>query len=1096
MARPSSPNANYPEINENFKDFEYKRLAAPPKDWELYDIPDKTHLRNRAFDLKTFKKLVNHHAWGFNVIIGERKTKENLLQVLKRVIYNHDARLRPNWHEFVSRNCDAGPRLLRPSYNPPQFSRRMPRGVPGWKYALPPEAPSQYPVAQADPYSSQERPPPDNASSVAEEPLWPTPPRDHRVATRRPATNPYLSHQHHMGGYNPASSSSNQSSRRSEVSQAHKPGRTRVQEPAAYSPELRPPEDRHRHAGDIPIPSQYPLNCLFRKAVSRRAYGLLDKASFNAAPPAPIDFSTALEAGSIIGATTLSHLRLLISEDLTRFAFDSRGVLYPFRGRGPLSRDGISDIVDCVIVAGLLTDAGSTTIDKKAYRKWTFRLNVVEKAFIKAMNDCSNDVSSDEQVMTVKENLWNTYIQHRNLGSAPTNRLNIDPALIWTDFTKHFAQFQLEYTDKYDACNCGAIHRSVSQRSVVAHSDHGRGDIRLGVSSLLRRFFQNVTSVDCPECKAVSSINRERVFESTPLRLVVRPDVRSKIRNQYKGPIKVKFTNTNDEVVNEEYAFIGGIYSSMENGHPQYRICWGDNGHDTDAKWGRFTRLYDARQISGMIAGGIVPQEPLHLSPNSWWLYGRPELLFFEKIIQPPKELSGVYDEVDNSSDESASPTPSAKDGAYVFKKRSLSGARQPVMAPHTTPKVTKPPAPPRRPAHQEPRKFACRSTIVNTNSHQSVPYISTKPRQLSNSQIDTNQVPRRPQIPTITRPTNHRQPIDYRSKPELSRNHQADTYEEVHSPAPLPTFTKTTNHRRPTEHRWKSASARNHQVDTPRETHSPVPTPAFDTPINPSHPVSYRPMSVPINNPQVDTYQTIQSPQPKSNFGTPTNPRYTTEHRPKSVPTSNIQANTYEDIHNPLPMSTVNAPTSPQYPMDAEFNPAPTMPSDSQVMQAVDAEASTDLLAGVDPQALEAAGWEFDEFFRADDTNDVEDASFQQVADTNPATLPPDNSLLNAGTQSQGVSGSALENIDFTDPMISGVADLPSDDAWFSQWDVDTLPSQFDGGHLAGTTFPEAPLAGDAAGGNALKRKSLGGNGDLAQSSDPYGAPEWKRRG
>ncbi|KAM5445697.1 hypothetical protein MaudCBS49596_007252 [Microsporum audouinii] len=1101
MARPASPNANYPEVNEYFPNFDFSLLTIPPPDWELYDIPDKTHLRNRAFDLKTFKRLVKHHSWGFDVVIKERKTKEILLQVLKRIIYNHETKHRPSWHQFVSRDCDSGPRLLRQSYNPPQFSRRIPRGVPEWKYSLPEEITPATAMAQSDANAREERSLPDDASVTTQacEPLRPAPPRDTIIPLKYRPTASFPSHQNPI--INQDSTNPGSSQRRGTASRFFPPTRTGIQGHATYSPEYQALKNI-RTATKV-TPNQSQLDYLLRRFISRRAYGLLDSPLHNEIPSAQIRFIRDSVTGPIIGATTFSHLRLSVSEDRTHIFFDDQGALYPFRCRGPLSRNGISDVVDCIIVAGLLTHAGSTIIDKTARLNRAKIFSPPENAFIHALRDCSNDILSDDSVSTVKERLWDAYNQHYQPDLPFAERPVMDPARIWAAFTGPFAQFQFSYTDNYVSCShSGGTTESVTCRRTVASVGYQDNDNKgVEISALLQRFFRNNTAFKCPNGVNSCSRKRERLFESTPLRLVIQPHRQSRILNTCASSIKVRFANTDGEMIEEEYIFIGGIYRDEKNGMAHHRLCWNDKDNESDG--GRFLQIYDASQISGMVPGGIRPRNPYEIAPSTWWVNGYPALLFFEKIIRPPEGLS--INEPGHSSNRTPTPIrPAKKDNHSHNYMVPLSKTRQPATPSHTTPQLTKirtltgsirrnpeSTSPSGRRymnevqsnAHYNPTES---SRQVNNTNHDNAsrmaqgPYTAPRFDTTINSRSHANgrsqtvltggqpyqTTNHSPSMPMSGTPTDAHNHMDNDDRPSLvpARGHQDNNHQRYYSPAISELNTPIDRHV-PRGYVLSPEFSAHHQTDAYEEALT-----TLDTPTSAHHQIYHRPGSASAN-------QEKQRPPSIEVLSSPLSP---TGGRAEPAVVINPQAvNIYDAPRYPPPIHSPDMLPGPSWAanINGEIDPQPPILTDTQTTGAANTDAISSSAVGINLEDLEACNWAFDEFLH----NDTLLYHIEDPIDANSAIAipqPPDDLFSPEGQ---------VENTDTTS--------FTTDEAWLSQWDVNGVASNAGATPLVEDTLLGAPMAGDATSGNSLKRKSSIGDGEWPPFTGEYG-DQLKRRG
>ncbi|GBF62583.1 hypothetical protein TMEN_5133 [Trichophyton mentagrophytes] len=1108
MARPVSPNADYPDVNEHFPDFDFERLAVPPPDYELYRLPDTTHLRNRALDVDTLKKLVNHHTWGFSLAgwienqekedgkekktkAGKpqipRRTKENLLQILKRISYNQDPRHRADWHHFLSRDCDAGPRLLRPSYNPPLFSRRMPRGDPNWVFALPPETP-QLP-----------------------NPQWPTPPRDvsfsrgHQGITSFPSQPSYMIAQHHMMTQVPTRLGP--SSGHGVPASFTRSAETGNQWSEAYRQRYLPPNPGRADKLKPRIPTQ--TSSPPRRDTSQSAYGLLDSHSPRQAPLAQLHYIRPSIIGPIIGATTLSYLRLRISEDQIQLSFDSDGELYPFRCRGPVTYDGSSDIFDCVIVAGLLTNAGSTTIDKRARRERLIALSPPEKAFMAAMSDCLNSQLSDEAVSTVKERLWDVYTQHFQLDPHSVDRSVIDAATVWKALTKSFSQFQLRYTDHYQPCghHGGPVNSVLYQESVASIAYQLGDDNGVDVSVLLQRVFQDSTSVSCTQCDGSCSIKCPRTFEFSPLRVVMQPHEQIRLPNFCVPAVTVRLAKTDGGVVNEQYTLIGTIFRTQNNGAIHHRLRWIDK--DRGPNGSPLTQIYDASQISGMVPGGIKPQEQYEIAPNSWWIDGYPVLLFFEKIIHPPSEQSSAQPMVAQSS-QGPTPRPGRPSNgttSSIHQQKSngdSSGSRAS--------------------SRLKEKRAVAQAHATGTEKPEGKKILISTARRLAKS---ASQLKTRSQIEANPVGYNYASPFNANSEGAL----QATQYQ---LPAPGPTARTSINFHTPGHANGSPSPALAGSLPTNdfmRPTIPPTPDsstapssnpnygdsatlagnslanghrsipdnhnamiPAFNSSVAQSIPNGHGSSSGAAGSYQASIHETARNPYPVVNrLGTVTNTRHPMNNVPSPTPESNDRTSIKQEIPNPIvildtpspkaPEGTANpaAASSPQEslhflavdPQQLLLNPRDlvdeaglqsAVPAEVQVIEEGAGGTVPASLEGLtqDQEYLEAASQSFTDFMENND--DLYSSNLELgFADLDMPPLPPPDNFLDLLGQVNGIEPEqqTASNPDTT----------LSNDEWMAQWSINGASTSAGEPSVAGDTSTPSTGVGVARS-NSLKRK------------------------
>lgn len=1110
MARPVSPNADYPEVNEHFPDYDFERLAVPPPGYELYRFPDTTHLRNRALDIDTLKKLVNHHTWGFSLTKWienrekedgkdkkakpgkpgkpqiPRRTKEDLLQILKRISYNQDPRHRADWHHFISRDCDAGPRLLRPSYNPPLFSRRMPRGDPDWEFALPPVTP-QLP-----------------------NPQWPAPardgsfPRGYQGVTSFPSQPSYMTAQHHMMPQVPT---------RLGLSSEHvfpasfpHSAQTGHQWGEAYRQRYLLPNPGRADNAKARATTQ--ASSPPRQDTSQSAYGLLDSHCPKQAPLAQLHYSRPSVTGPIIGATTLSYLRLRISEDQTQLSFDSDGELYPFRCRGPLSYDGSSDIFDCVIVAGLLTNAGSTTIDRRARHERLIVLSPPEKAFISAMSDCLNSQLSDEAVSTVKERLWHVYTQHFQLDPHSVDRSVMNAANVWTALTKSFSQFQLRYTDHYQPCrhHGGPVNSVPYQESVANIAYQTNDDNGVDISVLLQRVFQDSTSVSCTQCGGSCSIGCPRTFESSPLRIVMQTHEQIRILNFCAPAITVRLAKANGEVVNEQYTLIGAIFRTHNRGVIHYRVRWIDK--DRGRNGSPLMQIYDASQISGMVPGGIKPQEQYEIAPNSWWIDGYPVLLFFEKIIHPPSEPSSSPQSMVSRSSQDSNPRPRRpSNGTTSSIHQQKSNDNSPGSRTSLRLKEKRTAARANATATEKPEgKNILVSTARRSAKASSQP--KTRGRIEANpvrynyvSSFNANsegllqatqyQIP--PSGPTVRASINLHTPGCANGTPSPVLAGSLPTNDFMRSAVMSISSPSTTPFSNP-HSRNSAALAGNNQANGHRlipDIHNAM-IPAFNTSVVQNIPNGHGLSSGAAESYQASIHETIRNPYPVVNrLGPVANSRHPTNNVPSPAPESNDRTGVKQEIPSPIVIldtpppedpavsGNLAAASSPQESLHLltvdpqqlllnRTNPGdeaglqPAVPAEVQVIEGGNGGTVPASLERLTQEDLETANQSFTDFMENNDNLYSSNLELGFADSSMPPLPPPDNFLDLLGQ----VNGIELEQ-----PTTSNLDTTLADDEWMAQWDINGASTSAGEPSAAEDTSTPSTGAG-AARSNSLKRK------------------------
>ncbi|EEP78170.1 predicted protein [Uncinocarpus reesii 1704] len=641
------------EVNENYPDFDYNCLQPPPEEWELYDIPDKTHLRNRALDLRTFKKLVKHHTWGIYVVIGERRTKERLLQVLKRIIFNQSPNLRPTWHEFISRNCDAGPRLLRRSYNALQISRNYPNGIPGESIYLQPSATHHQPQLMI-PHGLQPGAFTHGPIGLLRQPGYPAfshggpnipQPRQMEFHSGPiPDQNRMFEHGHSRILLRP-NSDIQQSSVHNLL--PHNPNTSPPYRPVSSIAQSTPSRNQtassasarsvtEQRSKQLPSRSSEVFEAVERTIMSfpyRKLHRHRD------APPSTEPVRNLVATSNVHLAlntsrteSTISHIQAIITGKIPIFSFDPDGVRYPYHGRGPVSRHDTS-AVDCAIVVGKLLDAGTTIADRGDEVDWAYRLTALENAFIDASNvnwDILSEAESANQRDQFQEVVANCF-SDKGLSMIPSN--------VWAACTESFSQFHVRYNEHLYPCPCQRVAptSSADQTVNLIAPDFQEGDMAgVGVAELFYRFFQCPQRFNCTKCGSSDTNYVEKRFSQLPWRLAVRPDQRTVLQSHSLQNITFEYTSHDGSQHQATYRWLGGIYCVLIGQEYHFRVYWNDNGRG-EADDGAL-RFYDGTQLSGAIIGGLHATGSERIPPT-WWVGGAPPVLFYEKVVNPEQDV-------------------------------------------------------------------------------------------------------------------------------------------------------------------------------------------------------------------------------------------------------------------------------------------------------------------------------------------------------------------------------------------------------------------------------------------------------------------------
>ncbi|KAL1966187.1 hypothetical protein VTN77DRAFT_4739 [Rasamsonia byssochlamydoides] len=588
------PKKRYPDPYCEYDLFDLGALPDPPDDWTLYGYGKETFGgTSRIFSSAVTKDLVDFHCWGIEPDIQGRSKKESRLMALRKLsYYQADQHRPPTLNDFLDFSRDAGPRLLRTDLNP------MPKPISRFYPTVPDTGTN--PAGDGIP------------PSYAQQFAYPSGPRSKSTTpSRSPSTSipPSLSPSG-RGAMNP--------------------------------PSVLKPHSTAVPGQSLPVPAV--VESVERALVGLR-YRLLDRHP-QAAANTPQPYLTATNERDLLRVETrsfalTSHVRLSRSRDGSDFVLDPNGLIYAFRGRGPVSGVNTSAI-DCVIVAGKFLDAGSTIIDR-AGEILGNTLTEVERGF-RTMVDTDWAVLSPERSMATRDILRDIII--RNVDSA------IGPAVpvsnIWDACTQSFGQFHVSYTERLVECpSCLRSFTPESTRvvtSTVAPSHFESDAQSVTMEALLSRFFTHRLSQNCVYCGKKDGIVRERKFGGLPMRMVVRLHQSASPRNHTSANIKVRYCDEHGQARVATYRWLGGIYCNKNETHShlggedpyRYRIYWTDS--ERGEKETGEIRMYDGRKNLGLIVGTIPASHQDEPIPEAWCRGVPIPLLFYEQVLNPNRD--------------------------------------------------------------------------------------------------------------------------------------------------------------------------------------------------------------------------------------------------------------------------------------------------------------------------------------------------------------------------------------------------------------------------------------------------------------------------
>lgn len=624
MPRRQSPRKHYPDPDCEYDLFDLGALPDPPDDWTFYGYGKEAFGNtSRIFSSAVTKVLIDFHCWGIEPDVQGRSKKESRLMALRKLsYYQADQHRPPTLNDFFDFSRDAGPRLLRTDLHP------MPKPISRFYPTVP--DPGTDPLGEGIP------------PSYAQQFAYPSGPRSRTTVPGQPTLGPW----HTVAG---DPSQNTQLSVGLDIDNTYPtppditpPGSVAMIPPLVLQPSAIPPS--------APLPGQSQAFPAVVESVERALLGLryrlLDRHP-QAAANIPRPYLTAASEWDLLHLETrafvlTSHVRLSRSGDGSDFVLDPNGLIYAFRGRGPVSRRETS-AVDCVIVAGKFLDVGSTIIDC-ASEMLGHMLTETEREF-RTMADTDWAVLSPEESMAKRDAFLD--IITRNHGRA------IPVSEVWRKCTQSFSQFHISYTEQFVKC-CTCSHPFPPELSHVVTSvvapPHFESDHHgVTMEALLNRFFAYQLSQECGHCRRRDTIVRERRFNILPFRMVVQPHYSASPRNHTSDNIKIKYCDEHGQTQIATYRWLGGVYCNknetirsqlgLEDPY-RYRTYWTDSGRG-EKETGEL-RMYDGMHNLGLIVGTIPAAHPDEPIPESWCRGVSVPLLFYEQVLNPDKEALEV----------------------------------------------------------------------------------------------------------------------------------------------------------------------------------------------------------------------------------------------------------------------------------------------------------------------------------------------------------------------------------------------------------------------------------------------------------------------
>jgi hypothetical protein len=579
---------------EQVPKYSLDHLPDPPDDYLFLGRPfggNWSRIRTPLlYQLRIFAKL---YLWGFEY---GTEARGPIHKALAKLNYY----MRPEYQfrtqdEMFDLTRDGGPRLLRYTLDPTPFpvSRHYPailteeemRQLGAEHYARPADAPASL----EDKFIFQFLLPP-----------------------HTPMTRPPLPHAPNMGGPPIEQDSGNS-------------GNQPTQAPAPAADAVPVPE-KYRYQNEF---NPNPVREAIEKAMVNLCYKKLERHP-HAPTITPVGTRVAISTSDLgivqVGThTTVSEVRL----NPHTHKFDPAGFPFPYRGRGPVWADG-SCAIDTVIVAGMLTQAGCTMIDRENGMEEKF--TEIEKAYIQVTN-MNWDAFDDKVSIELRHSFYNLLCDH--IPDVKRGE-SVPPWVVWAESTRNFAQFQIKYFEEpKDACSmCGCAETEripVVGNCLSPYRQDGDGE-GVEMAKLIERAWSlEPIHYSCGYCLEPKGPSRLRYVTQLPLRLVVTAGPSFRVLGHTQNQ-KFVYRDADGNIQTAIYRWMGGVY--YKNDH--VRVFW------TDCERGEFDignlRKYDGQDAGGVIIGNVSAYSQEERVAPEWLQEGLPVALY-ELVINPSQDM-------------------------------------------------------------------------------------------------------------------------------------------------------------------------------------------------------------------------------------------------------------------------------------------------------------------------------------------------------------------------------------------------------------------------------------------------------------------------
>ncbi|OJD15718.1 hypothetical protein AJ78_04053 [Emergomyces pasteurianus Ep9510] len=329
---------------------------------------------------------------------------------------------------------------------------------------------------------------------------------------------------------------------------------------------------------------------------------------------------------------------------------------------GPTGDDGVRGALNCALVAAHLLDAGYTEADR-VNPYWLSNLSDQEKTFLDLISWTNwRDLSATyffngtpdalatamfEPTLPLRHKII-TEFQKRQ--EEKGNRSIVQS--LWESCTKSFQQFLVRYEQHptpNKACSPESPNTVIQSTTRCIPLTAKYGDpLKNTIEAQMARFFTNdyMTKCRCSGPKYDRANIREthkhdirvqRRFRELPLRLAFTTAQKNPPYDHTASDIIFDYHGPKGEWKGAKYRWLGGIYPIKDADQYRYIVFW--NHHERYEPDGGQFRRYDPLGRHGEIREGLESENSSERVPLPEWKDGQPALLFYEKVIEPPKDF-------------------------------------------------------------------------------------------------------------------------------------------------------------------------------------------------------------------------------------------------------------------------------------------------------------------------------------------------------------------------------------------------------------------------------------------------------------------------